>query len=385
MRPRDPYWVSGEGDVTLYLGDCLDVLRGLPADSVDAIVTDPPAAVGFMGREWDSNRGGRTAWVAWLSERLSAAVRVLKPGGHVLVWSLPRTSHWTAWAVEDAGLEIRDCVVHMFGSGFPKSLDIGKAIDKRRDDTADIDQVRIWLDAERRKAGLTLGQINDHFGHASNGGGSASSWTTNPTSRALPTWEQWGRLRNLIGFGDEMDAEVWRLNGRKGTPGEAWDQREITQPGIGQHTPGDVISWDQRSSKDRERRDIAATPEAARWDGFGTSLKPGQELWWLARKPLSEGSVAGNVLRWGTGGLNVDGVPGGTGRSSSGPVRAGPRRARSHGDGCTAEPDGAREDTALRGGGRRTSCLSHSAGCVPAGTRQVRGSRPRRSATRGPT
>ena len=65
----------------------------------------------------------------WLSERLCEALRVLKPGGHALVWSLPRTSHWTAWAVEDAGFEVRDCVLHVFGSGFPKSLDVGKAID----------------------------------------------------------------------------------------------------------------------------------------------------------------------------------------------------------------------------------------------------------------
>ena len=124
-----PYWASDDGDVTLHLGDCLDVLRDLPADSVDAIVTDPPAGVAFMSRTWDTY-GSRARFVEWLTERLSGALRVLKPGGHALVWSLPRTSHWTAWAVEDAGFEVRDCVLHMFGSGFPKSLDVSKAIDK---------------------------------------------------------------------------------------------------------------------------------------------------------------------------------------------------------------------------------------------------------------
>lgn len=98
--------------------------------SVDALVTDPPSGIGFMGKEWDHNRGGRDAWIAWLAEELAPAYRALKPGGHGLVWALPRTSHWTALALELAGFEIRDRVSHLFLNGFPKSLDVGKAIDK---------------------------------------------------------------------------------------------------------------------------------------------------------------------------------------------------------------------------------------------------------------
>src|ERR1035441_7518193 len=109
----EPYW--SDDQVTLYLGDCLDVLAGLEPGSVDAIVTDPPAAVSFMGREWDSDRGGRDKWISWLADRMEASARCLKPGGHALVWSLPRTAHWTAMAVEDAGLQIRDCIPHLFG------------------------------------------------------------------------------------------------------------------------------------------------------------------------------------------------------------------------------------------------------------------------------
>jgi site-specific DNA-methyltransferase (adenine-specific) len=108
-----PYW--SDSTVQLHLGDCLGVLAGMETASADAIVTDPPAAVSFMGREWDSDMGGRAQWVAWLSERMAQAVRVLRPGGHALVWSLPRTAHWTAWALEDAGLQIRDCIPHLFG------------------------------------------------------------------------------------------------------------------------------------------------------------------------------------------------------------------------------------------------------------------------------
>jgi site-specific DNA-methyltransferase (adenine-specific) len=119
---RKPYKV--------YADDCLDVLRTLPDDKIDALVTDPPAAINFMGREWDDDKGGRDHWIKWLAEIMRECFRVLKPGAHGLVWALPRTSHWTATALEDAGFEIRDVVTHLFGSGFPKSLDVSKAIDK---------------------------------------------------------------------------------------------------------------------------------------------------------------------------------------------------------------------------------------------------------------
>ncbi|HEU4752420.1 MAG TPA: DNA methyltransferase [Armatimonadota bacterium] len=204
--------------LTVHAGDCLDLLRTMPDASVDAVVTDPPAGIAFMGKDWDRDKGGRDAWVAWLTSVMTEVRRVLKPGGHALVWALPRTSHWTATALEDAGLEIRDCVVHLFGSGFPKSLDIGKAIDKA-------------AGAER---------------------------------------EVVGRILSPAG------------NGKAGTValGGAWqDAPVITAP---------------------------ATDDAKRWDGWGTALKPGQEHWWLVRKPL-EGTVAANVLAHGVGGLNVDG------------------------------------------------------------------------------
>lgn len=115
----------------LLVGDCLDVLRTLPDNSVDSLVTDPPAGISFMGAEWDHDKGGRDSWVAWMSAILAECHRVLKPGGHALVWSLPRTSHWTAWALEEAGFEIRDAIDHIFFSGMPKSHNISKAIDRK--------------------------------------------------------------------------------------------------------------------------------------------------------------------------------------------------------------------------------------------------------------
>lgn len=132
---------------TLIHGDCLKVLRARAAESVDAIVTDPPAGIAFMGKEWDDfrrarnpadvgrdnvfgrtsakgpeyGRRGREQFIQWLTAIMAEGLRVLKPGGYAFVWALPRTSHWTATALEDAGFEIRDVIVHVFGSGFPKS------------------------------------------------------------------------------------------------------------------------------------------------------------------------------------------------------------------------------------------------------------------------
>ena len=105
---------------TLHLGDCLDVLRSLPDGSVDAVVTDPPAGIAFMGKGWDTDHGGRDRWVERLAARMAEALRVAKPGAYAFVWALPRTSHWTALALEEAGWIIRDRVSHLFGSGFPK-------------------------------------------------------------------------------------------------------------------------------------------------------------------------------------------------------------------------------------------------------------------------
>lgn len=104
----------------LYHGDCLDILRTMPTASAESLVSDPPGALSFMGMAWDGDKGGRAQWVAWLAERMREARRVVKPGHYGLVWALPRTSHWTALALEDAGWEIRDRVAHIFGSGFPK-------------------------------------------------------------------------------------------------------------------------------------------------------------------------------------------------------------------------------------------------------------------------
>lgn len=107
--------------IRLYHGDAADALPTLDAESISAVVSDPPAGIAFMSKAWDRDKGGRDQWVAWLASILSECNRAMKPGAHAVIWAMPRTSGWTHRAIEDAGLDVRDCVTHLFGSGFPKS------------------------------------------------------------------------------------------------------------------------------------------------------------------------------------------------------------------------------------------------------------------------
>ena len=111
-------------NVQLHLGDCLEVLAGLPENSVDTCITDPPYELGFMGKKWDSSG------IAFQPETWQAVFRVLKPGAILLAFGGTRTYHRIACAIEDAGFEIRDTIAWVYGSGFPKSYDISKGIDK---------------------------------------------------------------------------------------------------------------------------------------------------------------------------------------------------------------------------------------------------------------
>ncbi len=159
---------------TLYHGDCLDVLHGLQPASIDALVTDPPGALSFMGMAWDGDKGGRAHWVAWLAERMTAARRVVKPGHYGLVWALPRTSHWTAMALEDAGWEIRDRVSHIFGSGFPKHKSALKpAVEDwwlvrnpgKGGPALNIDAARVGIEQRSYRSRLAKSLVDKHFAY----------------------------------------------------------------------------------------------------------------------------------------------------------------------------------------------------------------------------
>jgi hypothetical protein len=153
-----------------------------------------------------------------MEEIAKEGLRVLKPGGHCLVWAIPRTSHWTATAWENAGFECRDRISHIFGSGFPKSLNVGLAIQKQK--------------------GIKVDKVERTRPDGKKTGYEGASFNTSPVNLKA----------------------------------------------------GEIID-----------------EEAKQHEGWGTALKPAMEDWWLFRKPLEESTVAGNVLKYGTGGINIDG------------------------------------------------------------------------------
>jgi len=192
-------------------GNNLDLLKTLPDNSVDSVVTDSPYGLSFMNKKWDYDVPSVELW--------KEVYRVLKHGGHLLSFGGTRTYHRMVINIEDAGFEIRDQIIWLYGSGFPKSLNVGKAIDQLRGN-------------ERENVGI---------GKAGKG------------------------FNKIKGFGKNVNLG-----------GEA------------------NFTWE-------------TTKGNSEWEGWGTALKPANEPICLARKPLSEKSIAENVLKHGTGGINIDG------------------------------------------------------------------------------
>ena len=172
----------------IYCGDCLEVMRKLEDNSIDSIVTDPPAGISFMGKVWDKDKGGRDKWIEWMQEIATECLRVIKPGGHCFVWTIPRTSHWTATAWENAGFAIKDIVAHVFGSGFPKSLDIGKKADQILGNEREVVGEKIRGNVQKAKQnGVTFAKADanknnkDIFGYG-----------TEILTKGTSEWEGWG-------------------------------------------------------------------------------------------------------------------------------------------------------------------------------------------------
>jgi DNA modification methylase len=171
----------------IYNSDCLEALKELESNSVDSIVSDPPAGISFMNADWDNDKGGRDQWIAWLTKIMKESLRVIKPGGHILIWSLPRTSHWTAMAIEDAGFEIREKIHHIFGSGFPKSMDISKQMDKMvgaEREVLGVDKSKVRVNSEKNHKD---GQVGN-FGLKAEGTGKITA----PATENAKEWKGWG-------------------------------------------------------------------------------------------------------------------------------------------------------------------------------------------------
>lgn len=172
------------GGAVLYLGDCIDVMRTMPDNSVDSIVTDPPYELGFMGKGWDKS-GIANSVEMWLE-----ALRVLKPGGHLLAFSGSRTYHRMTCAIEDAGFEIRDQIMWLYGSGFPKSLDVSKAIDKAAGAEREVVGSKIGLPGYSLATSKGANVYEGAFGGC--GDPVKESEITAPATEAARQWQGWG-------------------------------------------------------------------------------------------------------------------------------------------------------------------------------------------------
>lgn len=262
--------------VQLIRGDCLVELKKLADNSVHSIVTDPPYGLSFMGKKWDYDVPSVEVWAECL--------RVLKPGGHLLAFAGTRTQHRMAVRIEDAGFEIRDMIAWVYGSGFPKSLDVSKAIDKAGG-TSTREQARL-LRAKREAAGLTREQVAEHVGCTVS---SVRDWEEGraravgaPIEFIVPSDEYRSKLADLLGYSADERRLIGAASDRRG---------DGTVYGVG-HSG--------------ELRVGGNTDASRQWEGWGTALKPALEPITVARKPLV-GTVAANVLEHGTGALNIDG------------------------------------------------------------------------------
>lgn len=284
-------------------------MRAMPDNSVDSIVTDPPYELtsarpggrspatqgkvmkGFMGMEWDGSG------IAYSVEMWAEALRVLKPGGHLLAFSGSRTYHRMTCAIEDAGFEVRDQIMWVYGSGFPKSLDVSKAIDKSRAGHA-FDEIRDYLRGAIRAAGLTQVQVKAHLGYPADSG-IVSHWVAN-SQPMVPGWADWSAMKTILPLDDRFDSLI-----------ESAEREKVGEKrsGIADGGPArDTIGGGKSVVVDIT---APATDAARQWEGWGTALKPAHEPICVARKPLI-GTVAANVLAHGTGALNIDGCRVGT-------------------------------------------------------------------------
>ena len=160
----------------LHLGDCLDVLATLPDNSVDSIVTDPPYGLSFMGKKWDYDVPSVAIW--------EQCLRVLKPGGHLLAFAGTRTQHRMACRIEDAGFEIRDMIAWVYGSGFPKSLDVSKAIDKAAGAEREV------IGSYKRASNIGKESTNSYI--TTESGTATDVFITAPATEAARQWFGWG-------------------------------------------------------------------------------------------------------------------------------------------------------------------------------------------------
>lgn len=354
----------------IILGDCIEELKKLPDNSVDAIITDPPYGLEFMGKEWDSFiQGGGSGWKAgqmadtqslpdgnsfkekgfgkmpvyrgmneqqkinlqtfcesWAKE----ALRVLKPGGYLLSFGGTRTYHRMTCGIEDAGFEIRDCIMWLYSTGFPKSLNVKKQLEKvykggntsinhngkqeteynlRPLSETDLQET---INAEDKQREVLQSGLSEQSSYKTMQGQESQERTLGKEQSSMERrsnlLQDKGELQRceICKMSKEVSCYVpkgWLYYGTPINNGEEVKEGSIKNGSSASHRP--------QSSEQQDRESYAVCEQCRTqilrtFEGIGTALKPACEPIVVARKPLSEKNVALNVLKWGTGGINID-------------------------------------------------------------------------------
>ncbi len=263
------------------------ILDAEPEGLFDAVLCDPPYGLEFMGKGWDRGVPGAEFW-----ERIAGWC---KPGAHLMAFGGTRTAHRLVCAIEDAGWTIRDSLCWLYGSGFPKNLDISKAIDKATVvQCPDCDGKGVIFEKTGVQAGLCPRCAADEGGMYQSGLDFCVDCGTQITETRDEMWPRPCARCNATGKARGAEREVV---GSKTRPDGT------KRPNAGEWSDGMGYRGNPATSKTAT---APGTPDAIRWDGQGTALKPAHEPICLARKPLS-GTVAANCLEHGCGGLNIEG------------------------------------------------------------------------------
>ena len=269
-------------------GDCLEIMQGMEDNSIDFIVTDPPYGLSFMGKNWDKECPSVDIW--------KEVLRICKPGSMLAAFGGSRTHHHLMITLEQAGWEIRDVIMWLYGSGFPKSMDIGKAIDKKKASLDDIHKVCCWIADQCEQRVISKTDLDFAAGTSN----MASWWTSRLRNRCqIPTLEHWNRLKTIIGECPEWMNELIKPAFE---PHENYQKREII-PTTGNLHLGNGNTVGCFTGK--QRSNIGTSILAQTFSGYGTALKPAYEPIILAMKPL-EGTFAQNAEKWGVAGINID-------------------------------------------------------------------------------
>jgi DNA modification methylase len=322
----------------VYNGNCLDVLRNAPDNFADSIVCDPPYGLAFMGKKWDYDVPSVEIW--------KECLRVLKPGGHLLAFGGTRTYHRLVVSIEDAGFEIRDQIQWIYGSGFPKSQNIQKEglkkdlccgcetqseHDLRPVSESDISEA---FDTENESGQVLQPCLSEHSASGQDvaraqavaGRGQESGLEGRSNIQAQQRELRGSEIRS-VSAGVSSNGSEGRV--RDGAPlshgqtlGQTADANRSGTSQRPQHPQQSVkqsgtVAGQRKPQARRSGEDCGECGKPIIPGGLGTALKPANEPICLARKPLSETTIAKNVLKHGTGGLNIDGTRVGTSRPAS--------------------------------------------------------------------